>query len=259
MISTDQLGNRIVFKQTPQRVISLVPSQSEYLWDLGLNDRLVGITKFCVHPRVMYRKVKRVGGTKNLNISAIRALKPDLIIGNKEENDKTQIELLAKEFPVWMSDILTFNDAFEMMQSLASVLDRKLVGRDIVKKSRLAVKKSENIFLRKKVVYFIWKDPYLCAGKETFIHEVLGQCGLKNVLASKVRYPEISLAELKKLKPYYCFLSSEPFPFQQKHISEIQAALPDTKIVLVDGEMFSWYGSRLVHLFDYLQLLKKEL
>lgn len=259
MTSSDQLGNKITLKQSPSRIISLVPSQSEYLWDLGLDDRLVGITKFCVHPDVMFKKVKRLGGTKDLNIPAIRALKPDLIIGNKEENDKTQIETLANEFPVWMSDINTLSDAFAMMRTLARLLDKKEEGKELIKESKRALQACKNSFLKKRVAYFIWRNPYLFAGKNTFIHEMLVHCGLSNTLADRSRYPELSLSALARLNPDYCFLSSEPYPFQQKHVVEIQRVLPHTKVILVDGEIFSWYGSRLRHVGDYINELTTKL
>ena len=110
MFFTDQLNNTIELTDLPKRVISLVPSQSELLWDLGLREELVGITKFCVHPKEMFHSITRIGGTKTLNITKIRELQPDIIIGNKEENDYSQIIELQKEFKVWMSDIYTLND-----------------------------------------------------------------------------------------------------------------------------------------------------
>ena len=143
---TDQLGNTLQLKERPKRIVSLVPSQSEFLWDLGLGDELVGITKFCIHPDEMFRTVERVGGTKTLNIERIRELKPDLIIANKEENEQSQIELLQTEFNVWMSDIYNFEDAIRMMDSLGELLGKREKAIQIVNQLKSALPRIKNIF-----------------------------------------------------------------------------------------------------------------
>ena len=255
----DQLGNKIHLDTLPKRIISLVPSQSEYLWDLGLCEELIGITKFCIHPNEMYQSIQRVGGTKQLDLEKIRALKPDLIIGNKEENDKDQIRILQKEFRVWMSDIYTPADALNMMGDLGTIVGKEQLAQKWVVEIESSLKTIKNYFEGQSLAYFIWSKPYLFAARNTFIHAVLEHIGFKNALASYNRYPELNEEELKKLNPQLCFLSSEPFPFKQKHIKEIQDLLPNTKVLLVDGEVFSWYGSRLLKLEAYLQELKTKL
>lgn len=259
MQSKDQLGNNLIFTETPKRIVSLVPSQSELLWDLGLNSELVGITKFCVHPDIMFHNTTRVGGTKQLDLEKIRALKPDLIIGNKEENDKQQIEELSIEFKVWISEIYTFEDAFNMMRSLGKIVGRAEKAEELIRRSKLSVTKSKDIFEGRAAAYFIWNKPYLFAGKNTFIDYVLTHVGFINVLKDKHRYPELSIEELKELKPKYCLLSTEPFPFDASHAQIIKSHLPETKVCSVDGEMFSWYGSRLIYLYDYLHQFKREI
>lgn len=236
-----------------------MPSQSEFLWDIGLKKELVGITKFCIHPDKMFRSVERIGGTKNLNIEKIRALKPDLIVGNKEENDKTQIELLQKEFNVWMSDIYTFKDALAMMKSIGKITGRQTAGEKIISGIKKTLPSIKGLFKKQRVIYFIWNKPYMLAGKNTFIDYVLNYAGFINAAEKLDRYPELNEIDLKKLKPELCFLSSEPFPFKEKHAKEMQAILPDSKIVIVDGEMFSWYGSRLLKLPKYFKELKRKL
>jgi len=255
----DQTGRSVNLIQKPKRIISIVPSQSEYLWDIGVREELIGITKFCVHPEVMFKSVQRVGGTKNLNIKKIRELQPDLIIGNKEENERSQIELLQKEFNVWMSDIYNFNDAFVMMSEIGKMTDRNKPSEkiiDLIKKSLHAI---NGFFNNQKVIYLIWKKPYMLVGNNTFIDFVLNHSGFNNCAKSLNRYPELSEDDLKNMKPDFCFLSSEPYPFKEKHIEEFQKLLPQAKIKIVDGEMFSWYGSRLTKLPEYLKELKKEL
>ncbi len=257
MLFTDQLNNTINLTAYPKRVISLVPSQSELLWDLGLRDELIGITKFCIHPRELFKTVERVGGTKTLDLDKIRALKPDLIIGNKEENEQLQILELQKEFPVWMSDIFTLEDALNMIL---------LVG-ELVNKSKEAFsinQKIHNSFLEintvsKTVLYLIWNNPYMAAGGNTFIGDMLRRIGLKNVLSNQERYPQLSMKQIQDLNPEIVFLSSEPYPFKESHIEELQHFSPKSKIVLVDGELFSWYGSRLTKSVVYFNELIKHI
>ena len=258
----DQLGRAVTFNYPPKRIISIVPSQSELLFDLGLNEEVIGITKFCIHPIEKFAACTKVGGTKKLKIEVIRALNPDLIIGNKEENTRSEIELLMKEFPVWMSDISNLEDSMRAISEIGELVDRApeaaylnhLIHTGFTDLQTLAVGKNIN----KRVAYIIWKDPYLFAGKDTFIDDILMKIGLTNVIKQS-RYPEITLSQLKTENCELVFLSSEPYPFKAKHIEEIKSALPNVKVMLVDGEMFSWYGSRLVksvqYFFEFQQLL----
>ncbi|TCD00456.1 ABC transporter substrate-binding protein [Pedobacter psychroterrae] len=259
---TDQLGQQITITYPPKRIISLVPSQTELLFDLGLDKEVIGLTKFCIHPIEKFAARTKVGGTKKLNLELIRSLQPDLIIGNKEENQREQIEELMQEFPVWMSDIYTLEDAKQTILQIGELVDRSpeaaylnhLITAGFNDLQTLAVQNG----LNKKVAYLIWKDPYMLAGRDTFIDNILALNGLSNVVKEK-RYPEIALNELNGLKPDLVFLSSEPYPFKEKHLQEIESILPDAKVVIVDGEMFSWYGSRLVKAVQYLFQLQKDL
>lgn len=256
---TDQLNTTIQLSEIPKRIISIVPSQSEFLWDIGLREELVGITKFCIHPQQLYKTVERVGGTKNLNLDKIRALKPDLIIGNKEENERSQIEILQKEFNVWMSDIYNFEDAFEMMEKLGAIFNKRDKALNIIHSLKQTLPSIHNIFSRQRVAYFIWNKPYMFAAKNTFIDHVLNYTGLENALSELKRYPDLTDEALQQLDPEICFLSSEPFPFKEKHVLELQKKLPNAKILIVDGEVFSWYGSRLLHLEAYVKELKTKI
>ncbi len=259
MESTDQLGNRIRLNKIPKRIVSLVPSQSEFLWNLGLQTELIGITKFCVHPEDMFKSVMRVGGTKNPDLEKIRSLQPDLIIGNKEENEKMLIEQLSREFPVWVSDVNTPEQALDMMQRVSNMLGKETKGNKIIEASKQSLNKSKGLFQGESVAYFIWNEPYHFAGSETFIHSVLTHAGFKNVFFDRPRYPALRLEDLGALHPDFCFLSSEPFPFNEEQAGRVQEALPKTKVVFVDGENFSWYGSRLIYLHGYLTQLKTKL
>lgn len=251
----DQMGREIQINYPPKRIISIVPSQSELLFELGLDAEVIGITKFCIHPIAKFAERTKVGGTKTLNIERIRQLQPDLIIGNKEENTQSEIELLAQEFPVWMTDISNLEEAIVSISQIGNLVNKQpeaaylnhLINAGFTDLQALALRKNIN----QSVAYLIWKDPYMCAGRHTFIHDVLTKIGLQNVVIQS-RYPEINLSELIAKDPQLIFLSSEPYPFKQKHIDEIQSALPNAKVMLVDGEMFSWHGSRLVKAVNYL-------
>jgi ABC-type Fe3+-hydroxamate transport system substrate-binding protein len=254
---TDQMGRLISVPYPPQRIISLVPSQTELLFDLGLDMEIIGITKFCIHPREKFKRSTKIGGTKMLDLARIRELKPDLIIGNKEENDRTQIEELMKEFPVWMSDIHVLPEAIDMIRQIGELtgrLEKATVIADDINEQFLKLKK---IHKQVRTAYFIWKDPYMLAGKQTFIDDMLNRAGFENAISGD-RYPEISIDQLKKLRPECIFLSSEPYPFKDEHVKEIQRICPDARVSIVDGEMFSWYGSRLLLSPAYLRSLEQK-
>lgn len=255
--TTDQMGFAMHFKEVPRRIISLVPSQTEFLFDLGLAETIVGITKFCIHPAAKCKGKARIGGTKKFNFDAIDQLQPDLIIGNKEENYKEGIEKLKEKYPVWMSDINTLEQSLEMMYKLGSLLDKEqeaaaIIGRIQERFDQLSLPVS------RRALYFIWKKPYMAVGGDTFIHEMLGRCGFENVLAEQPRYPQLTADEIKFLDPDIILLSSEPYPFQEKHEQEFQEICPQADIAIVDGELFSWYGSRLQYSAAYFEELSKK-
>jgi ABC-type Fe3+-hydroxamate transport system substrate-binding protein len=257
-IFTDQLGKTISINYPPQKIISLVPSQTELLFDLGLDEKVIGITKFCIHPKEKFKQTIKIGGTKTLDIEKIRALKPDLIIANKEENQQDQIEALAQEFPVWISDINTLTDALEMIVQVGELTDTEAKAKEIAATIRTNFEALNSLSKPLKVAYFIWKDPYMLAAKQTFIDDMLKYCGFENVL-TETRYPEITLETLQQLQPQVILLSTEPYPFKQKNIEELQTYFPHAFITLVDGEMFSWYGSRLMLSAQYFEGLLKLL
>lgn len=253
---TDQLNNRIQVNYPPRRIVSLVPSQTELLFDLGLDEQIVGITKFCIHPFTKVKTKTKVGGTKNFRVDIIQDLKPDLIIGNKEENYEEGIRLLEKDFPVWMSDIVTLHDALQMISSLGELTRTEMSASSLINKindSFATIRKAAPA----KVLYLIWKKPWMAVGTDTFIHSMLTEIGLTNVI-SKSRYPELTDEQLIQLDPGVIFLSSEPYPFKPTHIAELKELLPNSNIQLVDGEMFSWYGSRLLKAPHYFNTLKLE-
>ena len=251
---TDQMGNNISLPDFPKRIVSLVPSQTELLADLGLTEEVVGITKFCVHPpRWRFQKTV-VGGTKNPDTELIKTLAPDLIIGNKEENEKRSIGVLQQEFPVWMSNINTLADALGMINTIGAMTDRLDVAtriRSSITEQFLALPGT----IGKSVLYLIWRKPWMAAAANTFIDDMLSKIGLINVAGDLSRYPTLSDEEVASLSPDNILLSTEPYPFQEKHFRELKEICPRSNICLVDGEMFSWYGSRLVNAPAYFRTL----
>jgi len=254
------LKNTTALTKKPTRIISLVPSQTELLHFLELELETIGITKFCVHPTSWYREKIKIGGTKNLDLEKIISLEPDLIIANKEENVKEQVEKLAIDFNVWVTDVNNLDDALQMIEDIGSTTKKEIKANALIQSIKNEFEQNYHHFnVLKNVVYLIWKDPYMTIGGDTFINNMLLQAGYKNIFDNTLRYPEVSVDLLQDLKPEYIFLSSEPYPFSNKHIEVLQSALPDSKIILVNGEMFSWYGPRLLQAANYFKQLRLKI
>lgn len=297
----ENLNNSINLSFSPKRIVSLVPSQTELLFSLGLDEEVVGISKFCIHPDQWFRTKQRVGGTKTVKKDAVKALQPDLIIANKEENVKEQIEQLEQIAPVWVSDIKSLDDALKMIISIGKLVNEQERANELSSQIKEAFEQITPVKEKVNTAYFIWKDPYMVAGGDTFIHDMLSLCGFTNIFQNLNRYPEVSICndfinnELIRnissslnnpLSSVNChpssppssspppssvsshlsanncqllLLSSEPYPFKQKHMQELQTLLPFTKIMLVDGQMFSWYGSRLLYSAQYFKKLISQI
>ena len=252
------MGNEIVLPGKPLRIVSLVPSQTELLFDLGLENHIIGLTRFCIHPKGKVEAVTKIGGTKKFDLEKIIDLNPDLIIGNKEENYKEGIEDLQKQFPIWMSDIKNIYDALFMIQSIGELTGKEEEAYHLAYK----IKKGFKDYIppyRLRAAYLIWKNPYMTIGDDTFIQEMLKIAGFDNVFSSKKRYPVVSEEDIKASIPDIIFLSSEPYPFVEKHLEEFRQLCPDTLVILVDGEMFSWYGSHLQYSVSYFKTLEKNI
>jgi ABC-type Fe3+-hydroxamate transport system substrate-binding protein len=252
----DMMGNKVEVNYPPKRIVSLVPSQTELLYDLGLDEEVVGITKFCVHPEEWFRNKKRVGGTKTVHIDIVKALQPDLIIANKEENTKEQIEELSSLFPTWVSNIQNVEEGLEMISKVGELTARAQQATTLINEIGQGfndLHKNKN--MPERVAYLIWRKPWMCAGGDTFISDMISKMGWINVMADKDRYPEITIEELKEQHTDIVLLSSEPYPFKDIHIEEIKLILPEARIKLVDGELFSWYGSRMKKATEYLTFL----
>ncbi|WP_353150007.1 helical backbone metal receptor [Chryseobacterium sp.] len=239
------------------KIVSLVPSITEALFDLGPTEHeVVGRTKFCIHPKDKVKNVTIIGGTKNINIEKIKALQPDLILANKEENIKEQVEALMNNFKVTVTNIETIEDNYYLLKNLGKLLGKEeraqlfnLKIYDILNQAQLDTPV--------KAAYLIWRNPYMTIGSDTFIHKILTEIGFENIFKDKTRYPVITTEDLTEAD--VIMLSSEPFPFKEKHIDELKAFYPDKKIMIVDGEAFSWYGTHIAKCEHYFKELLAEI
>ncbi len=253
----DQLHNVLIFDIAPKRIISLVPSQTELLIDLGLEDYIVGITKFCIHPVDLKNHKTIVGGTKKVNYQKIKDLQPDIIICNKEENTEEIVTTLLEIAPVYVSDIYTILDVIQLFLGFGVLFNKEELAQKLVDELKDQVSNFKNFISKKspkKVVYFIWTKPWMVAGGNNFINELLKLNKFENICENYNRYPEIDLKVLATLQPELILLSSEPYPFKEKH-KLLLKEYTNAKIIFVDGEFFSWYGTRLLKAFDYFKTL----
>lgn len=257
-IYTDQLNRKVEVKEFPKRIVSLVPSQTELLFDLGVGKNVVGITKYCIHPYSEVKKITKIGGTKDFDIDKITQLNPDLIIANKEENYKEGIEALAQKFPVWISDVNDLDSAYKMITEVGKMVGAENKIRELLyplSREFTNFRESNAFAQTYSTLYFIWKEPFMVAGKDTFISQILEQSIFKNTIEQN-RYPILEKEEIQQLNPQVVLLSSEPYPFREKHIQEFATLLPNAYIRVVDGELFSWYGSRIKYTVSYLKQLQ---
>lgn len=250
----DQMNRTIRLEETPKRIVSLVPSQTELLYSLGCEDQVVGITKFCIHPKAWFRSKTRVGGTKNVNFATIKKLKPDLIIANKEENAQSDIDQLMDLYPVYMSDIFTVAEACKMIEDVGVLTGKKKEALKLVADVKHDFSNLPR--LKGKVLYFIWANPYMVVGSNTFIGHILEELGFENGISDRTaRYVELSPEEILRINPDYLLLSSEPFPFDERYVADFKS-FTHAPAHLVDGELFSWYGSRMLEMKPYFEQLK---
>jgi len=264
---TDQLGTVHTFETTPKRIVSLVPSQTELLFDLGLEESIIGITKFCVHPFHFKSTKKIIGGTKKVHYEKIRLLQPDIIIANKEENTQEIVAELSKICPVWVTNIVTIEDNLKMITDFGVLFNKRTEAQKWIDKINFALADFQ-LFIKdksvNKVAYFIWANPYMVAGGDTFINELLKLNKFENIYDNNIkyegRYPEVIIQKMRiQGDPDLVLLSSEPFPFNDEHAFELGRYTHHAKTIFVDGEMFSWYGSRVLKAFDYFKKIHESI
>jgi ABC-type Fe3+-hydroxamate transport system substrate-binding protein len=263
MTLIDHLNRSLTLDYQPKRIISLVPSLTELLHDLGLEKRIVGITQFCVHP-YHYKSVKTiVGGTKKVKMDVIQSLNPDFILCSKEENTPEMVLELEKIAPVFVSDVADFLSALQLIKELGEIFGKRIESETLVQK--IEIKYADfQIYIKDKrpvkTAYFIWKNPWMVAGNGTFINDMMRINQLENVFAKKERYPEINIKYLNlQGNPELLLFSSEPYQFKEEDAFEVLRENEKILSIFVDGQYFSWYGSRLLKAFDYFKVLQKKI
>ncbi|RME17817.1 MAG: DUF1289 domain-containing protein [Bdellovibrio sp.] len=248
----DQMGEFIEIDKPINKIVSLVPSLTQTLHDLNKEDLLVGHTKFC--PRKEKSSVALIGGTKNPDLEKIVSLKPDLVLAAKEENRKEDIEYLKQFFPVFVTDVLSLRDSFRLMNVLGDLLQCQNEAFNLNSKTYKKLHLLAGAGQGQTCLYLIWKNPYMAAAGETYIHSWLEHLGFENLLKEEKRYPALSLSDIVALKPQIIFLPDEPYKFTKENAKELKEALPQTELMFIEGKMFSWFGSYMLKAAEWLDL-----
>ena len=247
----------------PFRIVSLVPSQTELLYDLGLENNIVGLTKFCIHPHHLKKSKTIVGGTKDCNFEKIKTLNPTHILCNKEENTKEIVEMCIQITSTHVAEIFSIQDTTSLIETYGNLFDKEAEALKMIQEINFKLKDFE-LFMKdksfRKVAYFIWRNPWMAAGNNTYIDHILMLNKFENIYKSKERYPEVIIEKIRlDGDPELVLLSSEPYPFKEKHITELSKYTKQASTILVDGELFSWHGSRLLKAFDYFKSLHNSI
>ena len=258
----DQLNRVLNFNTTPKRIVSLVPCQTELLFDLGLENKIVGITKSCIHPYHLKHTKTIVGGADTIDFDSVKDLKPDAIVCSTETSGEI-IEQCVKIAPVHISNVTSIDDTLELINQYGKMFSCRTEASKITQKIEFNLN-DFNSFIKnkepKKVAYFIWRDPWKVAGSKTFTNHLLALNKFENIYANKYKYSEI---EIKKMRlegdPNLVFLPAEPYPFKEEHAFELGRFTHHATTVFVDGKFFSWYGSSLVKAFDYFKNLHQRI
>jgi len=238
----------------PGRIVSLVPSLTEALFSLGLGERLVGVTEWCVHPAAGVAPLPKVGGTKNPDLDRIAALGPDLVIANQEENTRRDVERLrARGFAVWVTYPRSVRDGAALLRELAGLGASDAAIRSVVEpvEAALASLDRDPPARRARVFCPIWKDPWMAVGGDTYAGDLLAVCGGDNVFADRDdrRYPKVRDADILAAAPEVILLPDEPYAFADADVEALAAfdvpAVRNGRVHRIDGTLVSWYGPRI--------------
>jgi len=253
--------------QQPARIVSLVPSLTECLFALGLGDRVVGVTEWCIHPASAVAALPKLGGTKNPDVAAIVALAPDLVLANQEENRKRDVERLeAAGIPVWVTYPRTVREGARLLEELAELGADAATRERVVAPVLTCVADAEAAADAQgvespRVFCPIWRDPWMVVGADTYTYDLLTLCGGAPVLADTGdrRYPRVALEAIVAAHPDVIVLPDEPYAFGPRDVAELQAlpvpAAAQGRIHLIDGTLVSWYGPRIHRAVDTLRAL----
>ncbi|WP_010095597.1 ABC transporter substrate-binding protein [Ornithinibacillus scapharcae] len=248
----DHLDRTITLSHPPKRIISLVPAITETMYHLGLENEIIGRTRFCIHPQDKVSKAMNIGGTKEIKLDRILELKPDLIIAEKEENTREIVETLEQHYPVFVFEVKKITDVYRMIYDVGQLTSREEKSLNLVQEIKVAFQTLPNVN-SKRAAYVIWKKPYMVVGGDTYIQSLLENIGFINpFILSEGRYPVVTEEDLLEANLDYILLATEPYPFRDQHLEEFQEMLPNVKPKIVDGEMF-WYGARMLKAADYFR------
>lgn len=251
----DPLGRTLHLAGTPRRIVSLVPSLTEYLFVIGAGERLVGVTEFCIEPTADVAALPKVRGTKNPDREAILALRPDLVLAAKEENRARDVEVLTGSgVPVYVTDILSVAQAVRQLGGLAQVLDSERGAAPLLDELQAALEHARRVQANQRqlrALAFVWRDPWMAVGADTYAHDLLELCGAVNVGSSLPgRYPRAALDAFMRLEPQVILLPDEPYRFDQADLASFApypaAAVQVGRVHLCDGKLLTWYGPRTV-------------
>jgi ABC-type Fe3+-hydroxamate transport system substrate-binding protein len=263
----DAAGKRHEVAAASARIVSLVPSITELLFDLGLQSNLVGRTGFCIHPKDLVRKVPKVGGTKTIDLARIKRLHPTHLVVNIDENPRGMVEEIAKFVPhVVVTHPRAPRDNLDLYRLLGGIFSRQEQAEALCRRFEHAYDEVATIgasWPRQQVLYLIWKAPWMTVSSDTYISRMLATVGWDTVAPnSSSRYPTVDLTPQFLAKVDFVLLSSEPYTFRERHCVEVLDALPErsrTRVALIDGSMTSWYGSRAIPGLTYLREFRQSL
>ncbi|MFO8055328.1 MAG: helical backbone metal receptor [Bacteroidales bacterium] len=244
----------------PGKIVSLCPSITETLIKLGLKDRIAGRTDYCYRPEGETEEIPKVGGPKDIDPEKIDHIKPDLIIAIKEENNRQQIEQLQKAYMVFVFDITTYTGALDMIIRLGELTGKQQEAVTLSDQIDNAFARIPQLNTPRSFLYLVWKDPLMAAGKRTYINNLLTSHGFVNCLDTFAqRYVTLNFEVFKKLEFELAFLPGEPYKFTAEDKKDILAFFPQTDIRLIDGEVFTWYGYRMLHSAEYIKNMIEEM
>src|SRR5690625_675706 len=234
---TDHLGRTVEYSYPPKRIISIVPGITDNLYSLNLENEIVGRTRYCIYPKDKVQQAKTIGGTKRVKADQIRELEPDLIIAEKEENTKEIVEILEKEFPVYVCELQSVQDTYKIIKDLGEVTDREPEAEKLQAEIKAAFNSLPS-GQGKKFAYVIWQNPYMVAGANTYITSLMEKMEFVNAFSEyEGRYPTVTEDDFRNTELDYIFLATEPFPFQEKHIKEFSEQYPEVTVMSLDGEI----------------------
>ncbi|NIM20579.1 MAG: ABC transporter substrate-binding protein [Candidatus Latescibacteria bacterium] len=267
IVIEDDLRRRHVFQSPPGRIVSLVPSITETVVLLGADQRLVGITDYCVHPEDALADIPRVGGTKNPDVPDILSLEPDVVLANKEENRKRDVEALEKQVPVFVTYPTTVRESLKTVRDLGTLLNAEDEAAKFTEECEGMMRSiAQDVTVSKplRTACMIWRDPWMAVGPNTYASDLLKALGFENVYGSrKDRYPVTSLEELAERRPDVILLPNEPYEFDEGDKSFVEDFVNErgvsAMILLLMGSHLTWFGSRTLAALEYLLDIRRRL